>query len=121
MKVNGSIRCEMVMASNSGQIIQNIMDSGRKTKQMDTGSYTMLMVMFMKVNGSMTRLMDRVLTLMPMDLSIQVPGKMINKMVMGQKLGAMERFMKESTKTGKNMEKVNLYSQINQYIKEISS
>ena len=62
-------------------------------------------------NGKMTRLMDMVFTFIWTEPLILEIGRMINRMVMGSKLGQMDQNMKEITRMEKSKAKENSYGQ----------
>jgi len=81
-KVNGWKEEEKDSVFKSGPMDPSTMDSGKTIRLMDRAPYTMLMVMYMKVNGSMIKPVDKEHILMKMVPSTLVNGKTINKMDM---------------------------------------
>ena len=92
--------------SKSGPMDPSIMDSGKITKLMDKVRYTMLMVMFIKENGLMTKPVVKELTPMKMERSILVNGRMISKMDTVLNSGWMVKSIKDSIKTVQIQERV---------------
>lgn len=80
-----------------GLISPNMKVIGSQTKLMGLVNFIMLMGMFMRDNGKMIKLMDRVNTLMPMEQSTMVIGLMINNMDMELNHGQMVLGTKENT------------------------
>ena len=67
--------------------------------------FIILMAIFTKVNGSMTRQMVRVLTLTRMEPNMLENGKMTSRMEWGLKSGLMDSVMRDSIKTVQKLEK----------------
>jgi hypothetical protein len=80
----------------------------------------MLTETFMKESGSMTKLMVRELTLMPMGLTIKETGLMISKKDSEWSPGLMELSMRDGTKMGKSTAKENLHLLMEATMKESS-
>ena len=57
IQVNGKEDSEMDMENNSGLMVRNMLESGRKTELMVKVNLSMLMGIFMRVNGQMIKLM----------------------------------------------------------------
>lgn len=77
----------------------------------------MQMEMFMKVNGEMIKLMDRVSITTLMELVMRDTGKRISSMDMVKKHGQMELAMKESTKKVKRMDLESFHGLTGQHTK----
>lgn len=73
-------------------------------KLMDMGHFIMLTEIFTRVIGSMTKLMEKEFTHMPMELIIMENGKTINNMVSELKGGQTEQFMRGITLKVKRMD-----------------
>jgi hypothetical protein len=58
----------MDMVNKFGKMVLSMMDNGKETKQMVMELLFMLMEIFMRVNGSMIKLMDMEHINMPMEL-----------------------------------------------------
>lgn len=97
----------MEQVHKNGLMAQNMKDTGRKTKQTDKVNLFMLTAMFMKANGSMIKLMEKVLTPTPMVLITMATGLMISSTAMVWKAGPMVPSMKETTSMERRKEKVN--------------
>ena len=67
--------------------------------------FIILMAIFTKVNGSMTRQMVKVLTLTRMEPNMLENGKMISRMEWELKNGLMDSVMRDSIKTVQKLEK----------------
>ena len=83
--------CDMVKELRYGMMVLSMRVNGEMTKLMALDDLSTPMGMFMKVNGLRIRLMVKVYTRTPMVHSIQVTGKMINRMDKELKLGQMVR------------------------------
>jgi hypothetical protein len=97
-KANGWTAEGKVSASKSGQMAPSMKDSGRTIRPTGRVNCIMLTEMFMKVSGSMIRLVDRGLIRMKMGPNMLGSGRMISRMGLGFSSGSMGRFMKASTK-----------------------
>jgi len=97
MKENGSMDKEMGMASKYGQMNPGMKEIGQMIKQMALGNFTMLMEIFTKEPGVTTKLMEEEPTLMQMEPSILVIGKMTNNMALVLRLGLTMQFTKVNT------------------------
>ena len=82
-KANGWTAEGKVSAFRYGPMAPSTRDSGKTTRPMGRGNCTMRMEMFMKVSGSMIRLVDRGLIRMRMGPSMLGSGRMISRMVLG--------------------------------------
>lgn len=78
MKANGQDQIDMAMEFNTGLTELNIMDFGRKIKLAGKASLLMQMVIYMKVNGKMTKLLALEFTYMQ---SLMQNMKDIGKMI----------------------------------------
>ena len=65
-----------------GLMEPNMTEIGLIIRRMDTGNLFTLMVIFMKVNGKMIKLMEKEYTFMLMAQNMMEIGKMINNMDM---------------------------------------
>ena len=97
MKVSG---CKMKIKKTEevykyGQMVQDMMDSGKMELLKDTEGWFMPRETYMKVNGWMTKLMVMVSTLTLMEASMKVNGLMISNMDLESKDGQMVLSMKE--------------------------
>lgn len=72
--------------------------SGNRIKLMDLASFGILMVMFMKANGKMTKRMDKAFTCTQMELGTKGLGKTTNNMVMVLNSGLMAVSMRVTIK-----------------------
>jgi hypothetical protein len=81
----------------------------------------MLMVIYMKVIGWMTKLTVTVSIFIPMKQNMKVNGKMISNMEWEKNLGQMVQCMKDSMKKEKNMVKEYLNLEMDLNMKEISN
>ena len=97
----------MEQVHKNGPMAQNMKDTGRKTKQTDKVNLFMRTVMFMKANGSMIKLMEKVLTPMLMVHTTMATGSMISSTATVWRAGPMVPNMKETTSMERRKEKVN--------------
>jgi hypothetical protein len=81
----------------------DIKDNGKTIEHMDTDNLCMLMVMFMKETGLMTKLMVLEYIFMLMVPDMKEIGKTIYNMEEERKLGQMDLFMKEIINKEKSM------------------
>ena len=86
----------MVMEPNSGQMVHATKECGKMIRQMVRENLYTLMVIFMRVSGSMIRLKELALTLTPTAPTTKVNGLMINSTVKELNPGLMVQDMKAS-------------------------
>lgn len=89
---------DMDLARKSGQMAQNMKESGDLTKPMAKENSGMQMVMYMKVSGKTTRLMALVCMFMSTVLSTKAIGVTTCKTVLALNPGQMGQNMKVATK-----------------------
>ncbi len=106
IKVNGFREKDKVMVYKYGLMVQNMLVSGKIIKRMVMAPSIMLMAMFMRENGSMTKHVDKEPTHIKMGPSMWASGGRINKMVLVFNNGQMDKFMKANTKMEPRLEKV---------------
>lgn len=96
----------MGMGFNIGLMELNIMDFGKKIKLVEKVNSFMQMVMYMKVNGKMIKLLDLEFTyIQNHKLNTKVIGKMTRCMVQGLKFMRMGTNMKECSSKAKDVER----------------
>ena len=112
MKDSGKEMSKMVRESRSGKpMAQYISENGLMTSPTAMESSLRPMVMFTRANGSMGELMAMGLLFNSHHLALNCVthtrenGSTVKSMEKAQKLGKMERSMKESTRREKSMEK----------------
>ena len=96
----------MDMVFKLGKMILGMKGIGQRTERKAKVNYITLMVILMRVNGQMIKLMDMVPISIKMALLIMDSGFMICKMDMGLKNGLMEGNLKVNFKMGLRMERV---------------
>ncbi len=79
---------------------------------MEKENFIMSMVIFLKVLGKMTKLMELAFINMLMEQLIMENGKMIYSMDLGQRHGLIIADMKEIMKMGKNKDKAHIFGQM---------
>ena len=104
MKETGLEMSEKVSASKNGLMVQSILENGLMIKQIVRGNLYMQMAIFMKGNGLMIKLMEMVLTLMPMEQSIKVNGRRTSSTVTEWSPGPMVPYMRDSTMMERRMD-----------------
>ena len=87
----------MVLVLKYGQMVQNMKVNGEIIKLMERGNFGMLMEMFMKEIGRMTRLTALAFIFTLMEPNMKEIGRMICKMDGELKVGQMVAGMKEAT------------------------
>ena len=92
-------------------------DFGEMIEPMVLEDLFMKMVMYMKENELMIKLMDKELIFIPMDRNMLDNGKMTNNMAKELKLDLIELFIVEITFKGKNMVLANLFDPMVQNMK----
>lgn len=105
MKDNGKMVKEKVLVSRFGLMDQNMLVNGRITKPMVRELSITPMVIFMKVNGSMIRLVAKEPIHIKTELNMSDNGKTINKMVMEFNNGSMDKFTKDNIRMEQKLEK----------------
>ena len=108
----------MATALRNGQMGPSTKESGEKTRQMGKASWRMLMAIFMKASGKMTKLtvMDNIC--MRMEPHIQAIGWKISRKVEVLRHGLMVRGTRVSTRRGRSMERGAWTLQMAAYIRE---
>lgn len=81
--------------------------TGRMIRLMDEEYFITQMEIYMMENGEMTRLMEKVCILMPMEQLTMAIGWTISRMGMESKHGQMEQNTKGSIKKARSTEKAN--------------
>jgi hypothetical protein len=109
IQVNGIQVSEMVLVVKCGQMAQDMKVIGNLIKPTVKENLSMLTVIFMRANGSMIKLMEKVLILTPMELITMVIGLMINNMVSEWSHGLMGLNTKVTISTVKKKAKENLH------------
>jgi hypothetical protein len=107
IQVNGIQVSEMVLVVKCGQMAQDMKVIGNLIKPTVKENLSMLTVIFMRANGSMIKLMEKVLILTPMELITMVIGLMINNMVSEWSHGLMGLNTKVTISTVKKKAKEN--------------
>jgi len=97
----------MEPADKNGLMVHVMKANGVKAKQMAMANYFMLMVTSTKVNGSMTKPMEKEPTLMQMERNMLASGKMISNMARDWKPGQIALCMKATILKEKSMVKEN--------------
>lgn len=64
MKDNGKVKCEKEKEHKNGPMVQDMKGIGKQIKPMEKVNFTMLMEMYLKVNGNMIKQMGLVLMFM---------------------------------------------------------
>lgn len=93
----------MDTVTKSGKMDLDMTDSGIAIKQMAKANLFMLMAMFMRASGTMTKPMVMELIDMPMELLMSASGQKINNTEEESKSGQMVLNMKECIKMVRNM------------------
>jgi ATP-dependent protease HslVU (ClpYQ) ATPase subunit len=102
---SGRMELEKGKVCKPGLTVRSMKDIGRTTKQMVMANYSMLMVIFMKVNGKTIKLMDKENIFIKMEQHTMEVGRKTNNMGMGERHGLMEPNMKEIILKAKRMKK----------------
>ena len=108
-KVSGLEICGTVTVYRSGPMVLSMKVAGDGIKQMEKGSFGMLMVMFLMGNGKRTKLMASVLILMLMGLGMRVSGSMTYNMDKDVKYGRLGAVTKELMLRDRSMAAENTY------------
>jgi len=104
--VNGWDQIDMVMEFNIGLMELNITDVGKKIKLVEKESLSMLMEIFMRVNGKMIRLLAlESIYIQSLRLNMKDTGKMIRCTVQESKSTQTVTNMKECLNKGKDVGK----------------
>lgn len=98
MKDNGKMECDRVQDNRYGQMEVDTSENGDKIKQMEKVFFTILIKIFMRVSGLMTRQMDMEFIRILMVQNMLDNGRMTNKMVLESSSGLMDKNMKVNTK-----------------------
>lgn len=106
---NGTQVLEMVLVVKCGQMVQDTRAIGNLIKLTAKENLSMLTETFMKVSGSMTKLMVKVLIPMPTEPTIMEIGSTINNMVSEWNPGLMVLNMRETISMERKREKENLH------------
>ena len=93
----------MAGVSKYGKMVQSTKATGKTIKQMARVDSFMLMEMFMKEIGRMTRLMDVVFMNTMMEPDLLVTGRTIGSTVLESRLGPMALTTKVVMSSGRNM------------------
>ena len=109
----------MDMEFKYGKMEQNMKEIGDLIRHVDMENSGMLMEMFSKVNGLMTKLMDMVFMFIRMELDMRESGKMICNMDRVKRYGQIIQCMKVITMKVKNMVKVYIFGKTDQATMEI--
>ena len=107
-KVSGLEICGTVTVYRSGPMVLSMKVAGDGIKQMEKGSFGMLMVMFLMGNGKRTKLMALVLILMSMGLGMRVSGSMTYNMDKDVKYGRLGAVTKELMLRDRSMVEANI-------------
>lgn len=99
-------------------MVLSTLASGLRIRHVGMVSFIMLMEMFMRVNGLMTKPMEREHISMPTGQTIMVIGEMTSSMDLVLKDGQMALYMKVSTMKGRRTEEGSSYSQMDLSMRE---
>jgi hypothetical protein len=101
---NGSVAFVMVRVSRFGPMELGMKVNGRITGRMDMGNSFMLMGIYTKATGSMTKPTATASIFMSTVRDMRDSGRTIFSMGKERKLGLMDRYMRVSTMLGKSMD-----------------
>ena len=90
MKESGKMEKEMVMEFYVGVMNQNLWENLKMIKWLDMENYGMIMEIFIKVIGKNFKLREQEYIKQKKEHILKENGKMIDKMVLGWKIGQKE-------------------------------
>lgn len=106
MKANGCKVKDRALGLRYGQIIVNIWENGKVIKPMEKAFYIMLTEIYMRVNGSMTKHVEKEHIPIKMEQNTLDNGNKTNKMDLESSNGLMVKSIRDNTKMELNAGRV---------------